>query len=71
MEMARTNAIDQGRHNDVSLHASFQASLDYCEVSLSLAVWLFLVTHLLIRVNVFFVGEDVVFRIFARDGLIT
>ena len=68
--MTGTNAIDQGRHDDVSLHADSQASLNYREVSLSLEIRLFLVAHLLVRIDVFFVGEDVIFNIFARDGLI-
>lgn len=70
MEMACANAIDQGRHDDVSLNAYFQASPNYREVSLSLTVWLFLVAHLFVGIDVFIVGEDAVFGVFAGDWLI-
>lgn len=70
VEMARADAIDQGRHDDVSLYAHFQAGLDYREVRLSLSIWLFLIAHLLVGVDVFFVREDVLLDVFAGDWLI-
>ncbi len=70
VEVAGADAVDQGGHDDVGLYACFQAGFNDCEVGLSLGVWLFLVAHLLVGVDVFFVGEDVSFGVFAGDGLI-
>ena len=70
VEMARADTIDQGRHDDVSLYAHFQAGLNHREVGLSLSIWLFLIAHLLVGVDVFLVREDVVLDVFAGDWLI-
>lgn len=60
----------RGGHDDVCFHACFHAGLDDSEVGLALGVRLLLTAHLFVGVDVFFVGEDVRFGVFAGDWLI-
>lgn len=69
--MAGADAIDGRGHYDVGFYTSLETSLDYTEVCLALPVWLRLIAHLLVGVDVLIiVGKDPSLLVGVCDGLV-